>query len=70
MQSKEENIRMRKTRDLLKKNWRPQGKISCKDGHNRSGMDLTEAEDVKKRGQEYTEELYVKGLMTGMVMVV
>ena len=37
---------------------------------DRNCMDLTEAEDVKKRGQEYTEELYVKGLMTGMVMVV
>ena len=37
---------------------------------DKNGMDLTEAEDVKKRGQEYTEELYVKGLMTGMVMVV
>ena len=37
---------------------------------DRNGMDLTEAEDIKKKWQEYTEELYVKGLMTGMVMVV
>ena len=39
--------------------------ISCKDGHNkghRNGMDLTEAEDNKKRWQEYTEELYKKDL--------
>ena len=38
--------------------------MSCKDGHNkdRNGMDLTEAEDIKKRWQEYTEELYKKEL--------
>ena len=42
----------------------PRGSISCKDGHNkdRNGMDLTEAEDIKKRWQEYTEELYKKDL--------
>ena len=36
--------------------------MSCKDGHNKgqNGMDLTEAEDIKKRWQEYTEELYKK----------
>ena len=36
--------------------------ISCKDGHNKgqNGMDLTEVEDIKKRWQEYTEELYKK----------
>ena len=52
---------MGKTRDLLKK-IRYQGNISCKDGHNKgqNGMDLTEAEDIKKRWQEYTEELYKK----------
>ena len=51
------------TRDLLKK-IRYQGNISCKDGHNKgqNGMDLTEAEDIKKRWQEYTEELYKKDL--------
>ena len=39
-------------------------KISCKDGHNkcRNGKDLIEAEDIKKRWQEYTEELYKKDL--------
>ena len=49
---------MGKTRDLLKKK-RYQRNISCKDGHkkDRNGMDLTEAEDIKKRWQEYTEEL-------------
>ena len=36
--------------------------MSCKDGPNKGqkGMDLTEAEDIKKRWQEYTEELYIK----------
>ena len=50
---------MGKTRDLFKK-IRYQENISCKDGHNKgqNGMDLTEAEDIKKRWQEYTEELY------------
>ena len=54
---------MGKTRDLFKKN-RYQGNISCKDGHkkDRNGMDLTETEDIKKRWQEYTEELYKKDL--------
>ena len=37
---------------------------------DRDGMDLTEAEDIKKRWQEYTEELYRKGLMTQIVTVV
>ena len=51
---------MGKTRDLVKK-IRDQGNISLKDGLNK-GMDLTEAEDIKKRWQEYTEELYKKDL--------
>ena len=43
----------------LQKNKRYQGNISCKDRllNNRNGMALTEAEDIKKRWQEYTEEL-------------
>ena len=43
---------------------RYQGNISCKDGtiKDRNGRDLTEAEDMKKRWQEYTEELYKKDL--------
>ena len=45
-------------------NQRYQGKISCKNGiiKNGNAMDLTEAEDTKKRWQEYTEELYKKDL--------
>ena len=52
---------MGKTRDHFKK-VRYQGNISCKDGSikDRNGMDLTEPEDIKKRWQEYTEELYKK----------
>ena len=45
----------------LQENQRCQGNISCKDGLN-NGRDLTEAEDIKKRQQEYTEELYKKDL--------
>ena len=54
---------MGKTRDLFKKIRNP-GNISCKGrlDKNRNGMDLTEAEDIKKRWQEYTEELYKKDL--------
>ena len=59
----EENNRMGKTRDLFKK-IRYQGKISCKEGHNkdRNGMNLTKAEDIKKRWHKYTEELYRKDI--------
>ena len=59
----EENKRMGKTRDLFKK-IRYQGNISCKDvlDKGQNGMDLTEAEDIKKRWQEYTEDLYKKDL--------
>ena len=39
-----------------------QGNISCKNGLDRNGLDLTETEDIKKRWQEYTEELYKKYL--------
>ena len=51
----EENNRMGKTIDLFKKIRDTKGKMSSIKGRN--GMDLTEAEDVKKRWQEYTEEL-------------
>ena len=59
----EENNRMGKTRSLFKKIRDTKGKISCKDGHNKgkNDMDITEAEDIKKRWQEYTE-LYKKDL--------
>ena len=59
----EENNRMRKTRDLFKKIRDTQGTFYAKMGSiDRNGMDLTEAEDIKKRWQEYTEELYKKHL--------
>ena len=48
----------------LQENQRYQGNITCKDGLDKgqNGLDLTEAEDIKKRWQEYTEELYKKDL--------
>ena len=60
----QENNRMGKTKSLFKKIRDTKGNISCKDGHNkgRSDMDITEAENIKKRWQEYTEELYKKDL--------
>ena len=60
----EENSRMGKTRDLFKKIRDTKGTFHAKMGsiNDRNGMDLTEAEDIKKRWQEYTEELYKKGL--------
>ena len=60
----EENNRMGKTRDLFKKIRDTKGTFHAKMGSikDRNGMDLTEAEDVKKRWQEYTEELYKKDL--------
>ena len=55
---------MGKTRDLLKKIRDTKGTFHAKIGliKDRNGMDLTEAEDIKKRSQEYTEELYKKDL--------
>ena len=60
----EEDNRMGKTRDLFKKIRDPKGKFHVKMGSikDRNGMDLTTAEDIKKRWQEYTEELYKKDL--------
>ena len=60
----EENNRMAKTRDLFKKIRDTKGTFHAKMGSikDRNGMDLTEAEDIKKRWQEYTEELYEKDL--------
>ena len=60
----EENNRMGKTRDLFKKIRDIKGTFYAKIGSikDRNGMDLTEAEDIKKRWQEYTEELYKKDL--------
>ena len=58
----EENNRMGKTRDLFKKIRDTKGKFHANMGSikDRNGMDLTEAQDTKKRWQEYTEELYKK----------
>ena len=60
----EENNRIGKTRDLFKKIRDTEGTFHAKTGSikDRNGMDLTEAEDIKKRWQEYTEELYKKDL--------
>ena len=60
----EENNRMGKTRDLFKKIRDTKGTFHAKIGtiKDRNGMDLTEAKDIKKRWQEYTEELYKKDL--------
>ena len=60
----EENNRMGKTKDLSKKIRDTKGTLHAKMGSikDRNGMDLTEAEDIKKRWQEYTEELYKKDL--------
>ena len=60
----EENNRMGRTRDLFKKMRDTKGTFHAKMGSikDRNGMDLTEAEDIKKRWQEYTEELYKEDL--------
>ena len=60
----EENNRMGKTGDLFKKIRDTKGTFHAKMNtiKDRSGTDLTEAEDIKKRWQEYTEELYKKDL--------
>ena len=68
----EENNSMRKTRDIFKKIRDTKGTfhakmISIKD---KNGMDLTEAGDIKKRWQEYTEELYKKIFMTQLITMV
>ena len=60
----EENNRMGKTRDLCKKICGTKGTFHAKMGSikDRNGMDLTEIESIKKRLQEYTEELYKKDI--------
>ena len=60
----EESNRMGMTRDLFKKMRDTKGTFHAKMGSikDKNGMDLTEAEDIKKRWQEYTEELYKKEL--------
>ena len=64
MQRIEENNRIAKTRNLFKKIRDTKGTIYAKMGtvKDRNGMKLTEAEDIKKRWQKYTEKLYKKDL--------
>ena len=68
---KEKNNAMGKTRDLIKKIRDTKGTFHAKMGtiKDRNGMDLTEAEDIKTRWQEYTEELYKKIFMTQITMI-
>ena len=63
-QNREENKRMGKIRVLIKKTGDTKGIFHAEMGSikDRNGMDLTEAEDIKKRWQEHTEELYKEGL--------
>ena len=60
---------MGKTRDLFKKIRDTKGTFHAKMGSikDRNGMDITEEEDIKKRWQEYTEELYEKDLHDGVI---
>ena len=62
---------MGKIRGLFKKLRDTKGTFHAKMGtiKDRNGMDLTEAEDIKKRGQEYTEELYKKIFVTQIAMM-
>ena len=68
----EGNNKMGKTRDLFKKIRDTKGTFHAKMGSikDRNDMDLTEAEDIKKRWQEYTEELYKMIFMTQITKVV
>ena len=68
----EENNRMGKTRDLFKKIGDTKETFHAKMGSikDRNDMDLRQAEDIKKRWQEYTEELYKNILMTLIIMMV
>ena len=68
----EEKNRMGKTRDLFKKIRNTKGIFHAKMGliKDRNGTDLTEAEDMKKRWQEYTEDLYKKIFMTKIITMV
>ena len=68
----EENNRMGKTRYFFKKTGDTKRTFYAKTGSikDRNGMDLTEAEDIKKRWQEYTEVLYKKIFMTQKIMMV
>ena len=69
---KDENNRMGKSTDLFKKIRDTKGTFHAKMGtiKDRNAMDLTEAEDIKKRWQEYTEELYKESFMTQITTMV
>ena len=68
----EENNRMGKTRDFFKKIRDSKGTFHAKMGtiKDRNGIDLTEAEDIKKRWQEYAEDYTKKSFMTQITMMV
>ena len=68
----EESNEMGKTRELFKKTRDTKGTFHAKVGSikDRNGMDLTEAEDIKKRWQEYTEDYTKKIFMTQIIMMV
>ena len=68
----EENNRMGKTRDLFKKIRDAKGTLHAKMSSikDRNDKNLTESEDIKKRWQEYTEELYKKIFTTQIIMMV
>ena len=68
----EENNRMGKTRNLLRKIRDTKGTFHVKMGSvkDRNGMDLTEAEDIKKRQQEYTKKMLKKDLHDQIIMMV
>ena len=68
----EENNRMEKTRELFRKIRATKGTFHAKMGSikDRNGKNLTESEDIKKRWQEYTEELYKKIFMTQITTMV
>ena len=74
MQRNRENNRVGKTRDLFKKIRDAKGMFQAKMGtiKDKNGMNLVQAEDIKKRWQEYTEELYKKKkiFMTQITMMV
>ena len=68
----EKNNKMGKTRDRFKKILDTKGTIHAKMGtiKDRNGVDLTEAEDITKKWQEYTEELYKKIFTTKIITMV
>ena len=68
----EENNRMGETKDLIKKIRDTQGRFHAKRGtiKDRNGMDLRKAEDIRRKWQEYTEEIYKEDFMTQITTMV